>query len=337
MTILRRKFAAEIEAKEAEATEESRTFELVASTTEVDSYGEIVVQDWDLKRFEANPVILWSHDAKAMPIGKGANTRVEDNKLRSTVTLVSDEVNPKAGEVWKSVKAGNVKGVSVGFTARKAEIVKAPNGDEVFALSGNELLEISICSVGANPGALIERVKSLGALMVKAEPEPEPEATPEPEPTQVEPEAVPLPAETPVEEPPEEKVDVLALTGAKSLVEAKSVLDAWRASHESAKTHEQKSLIDNLRREGRAAPAQEDFLRTLSVDQLRTYAKSAPVILNRDKTFAPPEENSTSDSWRGLSFDALVKASYKQLAEVDHDDPALFKRVIAARKAAKSR
>lgn len=143
--------------------EEARTVDVIASTDSIDSYGEIVDQEWDLKRYLRNPVVLYHHNREGwvealepkytLPIGRASNVGVVDGKLQATLNFVDEKASPMAEYVWQGFKQGSLRAVSVGFTPRnrKYELIE---GKEVCRLSDNELFEISVCPMGANPDAV---------------------------------------------------------------------------------------------------------------------------------------------------------------------------------------
>jgi HK97 family phage prohead protease len=145
--------------------EEKRSVDVVASTPAEDSYEEIVEQSWNLNRYKKNPVILYEHghaggwlapDKEAMfPLGHAENIRVENGTLKATLVFTTADINPLAERVWKAFKAGVLRAVSVGFKPKKVRKEKR-DGKDVDVLSDNELYEISVVSIPANPEAVAE-------------------------------------------------------------------------------------------------------------------------------------------------------------------------------------
>lgn len=140
----------------------SRTVDVVASTPAPDSYGRIVVQDWDLSRFEANPVVLWNHgmsgglfgggsDDSTLPIGFATNVRVEDGALKATLNFVDEKANPIAEKVYQGFLQGSLRAVSVGWDAEEATYDEA---SDTLTLTQNKLIEISAVALPANPEAV---------------------------------------------------------------------------------------------------------------------------------------------------------------------------------------
>lgn len=140
-----------------------RWVDVVASTADIDSHGEIVEQDWDLTRYLSNPVILWNHNSlcqqDTLPIGRGVNTRVDDGKLRTRIVFASEDANPMGRRVFKLFQEKILNAVSVGF--KPGEIKReerGPNGEKIPVLRKNVLYEISATPVPANANALAEAI-----------------------------------------------------------------------------------------------------------------------------------------------------------------------------------
>lgn len=146
----------------------TREATFVASTAAVDSYGEIVEQVWKLERYMANPVVLFGHQSRELPIGRSTFVGVRGGQLECTVRFASPEANPKAEQVWQLVKEDVLRAVSVGFMPGTIRWEKR-NGEDVAVLSDNELHEISIVPIPANPEALAKmRAKGMHAPQVES-------------------------------------------------------------------------------------------------------------------------------------------------------------------------
>lgn len=133
--------------------EAARRADFIASTDAVDAYGEIVEQSWDLERFMTNPVVLYAHNSRELPIGICTMCAVLDGKLQCTVEFATAEMNPKAEQVWRMVQAKMLRAVSVGFVPKSYRYEKR-DGEDVIVLADNELHEISVVPIPANPEAL---------------------------------------------------------------------------------------------------------------------------------------------------------------------------------------
>jgi HK97 family phage prohead protease len=133
--------------------DEKRTIKFCFSDNSVDRQGEIVDQSsWDVKNYLVNPIILWGHDPKKPENVLGSGIELElDQGGKSFITAQFDDVetNPRADMVYRQLKRGTIRTVSAGFIT----------GDYDFAgenpiLKNNELLEVSIVPIPANPNAV---------------------------------------------------------------------------------------------------------------------------------------------------------------------------------------
>lgn len=160
-----RQLALEIDRKSLD--EEKREVWFCASSAAVDSYGEVVDQsEWNFTRWDANPVILWAHCSYEFPIGKGIERKVEGGKLWIKVRF--SKKNPVGVLAWDLVVEDMLRAVSVGF--RSAEMLdEIIDGVRRTILKKNSLYELSLCSIPANPEALIDvkRFASLEARLVR--------------------------------------------------------------------------------------------------------------------------------------------------------------------------
>ena len=145
---------------------DERSVDIIASTTAIDSHGDILLQDWNLKRFRKNPVVLWHHNIfessrwsmgegirpeDLLPIGRATNVRVEDNKLQMTLVFGSAEFNHMSEKVFLGFKEGIIKATSVGFRPGVITEEKLQDGSKQFTLSKNDLMEVSVVPIPSNP------------------------------------------------------------------------------------------------------------------------------------------------------------------------------------------
>lgn len=142
----------------------TREATFIASTDAIDSYGEIVAQNWDLTRYRANPVVLFAHNSRE-PIGRATSVGVVGGRLECTIQFA--EGIARAEEVWSLVQQGMLKAVSVGFRPREVR-AELRDGKTIYVLDDNELHEISIVSVPANPEALAKSGATSGSLAAPA-------------------------------------------------------------------------------------------------------------------------------------------------------------------------
>lgn len=136
-----------------------RTIRFVASSEIVDSYGDIIrTSGWDLSRFKDNPVLLWGHQSRELPIGTASAWVDEGRKqLLADATFMTAAENEWADQVWRVIEAGALRAVSVGFLPTvEPNILRDEKNQWItgFEFVGQQLLELSVVSVPANPEAL---------------------------------------------------------------------------------------------------------------------------------------------------------------------------------------
>lgn len=135
--------------------ESAREVDFICSTETIDSYDSVIRQRWRTERYMRNPVVLFAHDSRELPIGQATNVRVEKNQLVATLRIASAEANPKAEYVWRSIVEGSLRGLSVGFYPNKVTEEEI-DGRSILVLDDNELLELSIVPIPANPETLVK-------------------------------------------------------------------------------------------------------------------------------------------------------------------------------------
>lgn len=146
---------------------EQREVDFILSTETIDSYGEIVRANWDLRRFNANPVALWAHNSRDLPVGHWRNVRVESKILRGTLKIGTAAANPLCDNVLASIVEENLRGCSVGFLPHKVSFEEI-DGEDVCVLDENELYETSPTPIPANPDALIDmKAMAFGAYVTE--------------------------------------------------------------------------------------------------------------------------------------------------------------------------
>ncbi len=160
-------------------SEESRTLRYVWSSEKVDRMGDIIrVAGWDTANFSGNPIALWGHDTD-QPIGNSPQ-HVKDlgfGKLWGDITFAPEGASPVADSRYKLAKAGVLKATSVGFLPLEVDTVSDKTrrqqlglGDWGVMFLRQELLEISLVSVPANPDALQLSVRqAIGAGVITEE------------------------------------------------------------------------------------------------------------------------------------------------------------------------
>lgn len=131
----------------------SKTF--VLSDESLNSQGfRVMTGGIDLSQFKKNPVMLFSHDSDALPIGVWENVRVEGDRLLADAKF--DQQDEFAKKVESKVEQGILKCCSIGF--RVLEWSEDPAmllpGQRYDTVTKALLMECSICSIGANHNAM---------------------------------------------------------------------------------------------------------------------------------------------------------------------------------------
>lgn len=190
-TVLQRAGAREI--REPEGGGDNRQLAFVTSDETVDSYGDIIrARGWDLAHYRDNPLFLWMHNSRGLPIGRSVEHAIDRNqrKLRQTFEFFGPGVGDLDGDharfadtIYKLYRGWTdkatkrtVRGLSatsVGFLP-KPKGIKAPKDDAEREKLGlgpygvvfekQWLKETSGVTVPANPSALI--TNSYGTLLV---------------------------------------------------------------------------------------------------------------------------------------------------------------------------
>jgi len=142
--------------------EDSNTVTFVVSSDSIDRDGDIVYQagiDWT--HFQKNPVILWAHNSRDLPIAKGGNVRKEGNRTLMDMTFAPVEANPKAAQVLNLIKGGFLNTVSIGFIPTEYSWVEDKStGRFGLDIKRSEALEVSVVPVPSNRDALIAARKA---------------------------------------------------------------------------------------------------------------------------------------------------------------------------------
>lgn len=146
-------------ATEAPVPEEnSRKIRFCFSDGSVDRMGDTIDPNgWDIRDFNANPVALWAHDSYSPPIGRASNVTVEGARLMGDIEFIGPETYAFSDTIYRMVRGKFLNAVSVGFIPLEYSFVENdPDRGWGIDFKRQQLLEISICPVPANPNALAE-------------------------------------------------------------------------------------------------------------------------------------------------------------------------------------
>lgn len=135
-------------------------FETVVSNSNEDRYFEkILVEGIDLKQIKKNPVVLWGHDYRGLPIGKITKIWVDNGNLMARIQL-SIEKYDFAKQIYDLILDGVINAVSLGGQVKKWS-------EDYSTIEQLELYEVSVVPVGAHRDALITE-RSMGVDAKKA-------------------------------------------------------------------------------------------------------------------------------------------------------------------------
>lgn len=153
-----------VEVKTVDA--EQGIYDLLASAETKDRDGDILVADGaDLSAYRKNPVVLWAHDYKALPVGKAIDIQSVSGKgLKARVQFAPMGIDPHIDAVRQLWAGGFLNAASVGFIPTQSE----PHADKAagFRFTKWQLLEFSIVPVPANADALRLSMKAMDDALV---------------------------------------------------------------------------------------------------------------------------------------------------------------------------
>jgi len=114
--------------------------------------------DVDVTALRANPVLLYRHDYDSLPIGRIDKIDVSRDRVRMTCRIPD---YPELEEIRRYIKDGLLRAVSIGFYIRESE-EREVDGMQVLVVRKLELVELSVCVLGAHETALIQQATTRG-------------------------------------------------------------------------------------------------------------------------------------------------------------------------------
>lgn len=133
----------------------------IASTPSPDRMSDIVVPEG--AQFKLPIPLLWQHDA-SQPIGHVVRAKVTKSGIEVTAELLKG-VTAKIDEYVSLIKAGLVRGLSIGFRGLDVEPIKDSWGVKFKTW---EWLELSAVTIPANSEASITSIKSIDSALLAA-------------------------------------------------------------------------------------------------------------------------------------------------------------------------
>jgi uncharacterized protein len=116
------------------------------------------LEGWDFRRYEKNNLVLESHNTDDIDaaIGLGSDLKeTADGGLEMRVTLAPLGINARSAEIEKKIKAGYLRGVSVGWECGD-RTDEQRGGKTVRVYRNNKLTEVSLCLIPADEDGLID-------------------------------------------------------------------------------------------------------------------------------------------------------------------------------------
>lgn len=155
--------------------DDERVFEYTITDETPDRYGDIMRYkgcDWG-DYYPRNPVVVFSHKDRDLPVGKVLNIWIDDvtKSVKAWILYFGNDVDTSgfSDVVFKFVKSGALPACSIGFLPKENGIYypkdDAERKDLGLGRYGRDfrswnLLEVSPCSVPANPNALAKFLDS---------------------------------------------------------------------------------------------------------------------------------------------------------------------------------
>lgn len=153
---LRKSFAG-IEVKAADGEDRTLTIRITTGSKDRDN-DTIDPKGWQLANYRRNPVVLFGHDYRSLPIAKDTGIVQDELGLLAKPQFTSKELNPLGDTCYEMLKAGFLNAASVGMNPLKYAFNEENRGLDFME---QELLEYSIVPVPANAEAL-QQGKSMG-------------------------------------------------------------------------------------------------------------------------------------------------------------------------------
>jgi HK97 family phage prohead protease len=148
------------------ANDDERIIEGVATTPTPDSYEDIV--DPKGAEFVLPLPLLWQHNSRE-PVGHVTKAKVTNEGIsvvaKFTKITEPGKLKDRLDEAWQSVKAGLVRGLSIGFRAKEYTFIENTGGIHFLKWAW---LELSPVTIPANSDAGITEIRSIDRELRKA-------------------------------------------------------------------------------------------------------------------------------------------------------------------------
>ena len=180
---------------ETKAGEGVNSVRVVMTTETTDRQGDVVVSKGiDTAEYMKNPVVLWGHNMRGLPIGRVKAIDAQEGRLEADVEFADTDFAKQVKSLYES---GFLKGWSIGFAPKKWEKITDEDGRMTgFKIMESELLELSAVTVPANQEALSKGLAAVQTIMDGLEKLAEKAMTPDANPGEVDTDGVGEPAQT---------------------------------------------------------------------------------------------------------------------------------------------
>jgi len=141
--------------------------DFIATDETLDRYHEVISLDgWELDNYLKNPVVVDSHDYSTIAkiVGSSTSLTITPRGMINRVHFATD--NPLGNLAYKLALGGFIKSESVGFIPLEWTNgpVSAGSDEPDRTYTRQELLEISLVAIPANPGATVGLALKSGAV-----------------------------------------------------------------------------------------------------------------------------------------------------------------------------
>jgi hypothetical protein len=132
-------------------------FRFVVTTNSLDRSGDIVEQggiDWG--EYLTNPVVQFAHASDELPIATSSTPYRVGNGTQAIAKFPPTGVAPSADQCAAAVRAGLLRGASIGFIPLEWTLAK--ERDRPFGLNFKRIkvIEYSLCAIPCNPDCLLQ-------------------------------------------------------------------------------------------------------------------------------------------------------------------------------------
>ena len=135
------------------AEDSKRHLQVTINTRIRDRRGDILEPGGaQIASFLKNPVVLWAHDYRALPVGRATSLMRDGEALKADVLFAPTDF---AREVYQLYAKGFLRAWSVGFLPLEWDVIEDENKRFAgYHVRSWELIELSAVPVPANPEAL---------------------------------------------------------------------------------------------------------------------------------------------------------------------------------------